>query len=416
MRSEQAVEALRQDIALFRASLSKFTGLLAGKKVSVEFRGSECATNGSRIVLPAFEALANVPPDNVAAARRVVDTAMGLASHEVGHVLFTDFEAWAALSADGHQRALANVVEDSRIEARMRTVWHGSGEHLDRYATALLEDERPYFVTKDAYTQVCLITGVLARGPAFEPFLEAFSPELVAWCRKYLRKSLRKMTRLQDTAQALRLARRMYGRIAAAFLDPPPPPSPGGDTTDEDQQQEHEEESEGDPEPEDSTGTLHQHRGAMAGNGAAAAEATDTNKQTVKQIQQLLYKPQADATIFGPHYAPYTTADDYTGPMRRKSDTDWLAWHTYFGDCRWREPPDMAATFAYLQSLADKAVGPLRSHLGRVLKAKGVAYEIRDVEHGKLDRRRLWKVPLNTTTSARVRRTEVVGATYNLAV
>lgn len=544
MRSARDVVGLQRDISLFRDSMVKFTGLLAGKGVKVVFRGGECHTDGETIVLPAIEALEACRDQDQ--ARRFIENMVGYVNHEVSHVLFTDFEEWqdrlGAPSTTPQLKALSNVLEDARVEARMRELWRGTGENFDRYTRSILETQAPYYATKDAFTQLCLLYSLLIRGESYDFAHEFFDPQLVDWAKKHLRSWVKKARKTRSTEEALDLAMEVYLVIQKAFEPPPPPPpeeeeeddpedSEDGEESEEegeagggeDDEEEGEEDSEAeessdagegedsdDSEEEDGEGSEEGHEdgegsaeepegedgedsseeddaeageddseddsdpdaggtaedsaeedeesehlddeldaangdgdsdgdesadpqdsaddpeGAEAEDATGAGELqdladgsvkgetdadveTDAEEQMEKRFRELA-RWEADGTHA---YAVYTTEGDYVGPILRDSIAHWRHYYRLF-----EADPQMDMTVRYLQEQVEGAVGPLRSSLARVLKARGTAYTVRDLDRGKLDRSRLWRLPVtpDTATTPRVYKQDVVAQTYNLAV
>lgn len=69
-----------------------------------------------------------------------------------------------------------------------------------------------------------------------------------------------------------------------------------------------------------------------------------------------------------------------------------------------------------IEQRAEKLAGPLKSALARVLRAKGTAYQVQDLEHGKLNRRQLWKLTQDRPGNPKVFKESIVAQNHNVAV
>ncbi len=414
---------LSEDIALFRQSVDKFAGLLAGKDIQVVFRGGECRTDGNMVVLPALETLEGLRGEaNLAAAQQFVANMVGYVNHEVAHVLFTDFDAWGGMDFHSKQvQALANVIEDARVEHCMARLWRGTRSNMDAYAQQALEGHGESWRSKDHYAQLCMLFSLMLRGADFERFDALFDPKLAAWARSMLRPYAEKMRGLQDTTAACNLAREVSRAIRQAFKEPPPPPpsdEQAEDAEEEPRPQEDDAEAEEDSEEDSDEDAQAQERPSLADSDDGSAEgdnATQADQLTDKaHAMQDRFAKLAQAVSPGNRpYAIYTTEGDQVGPMVREGHPHWRAYHEQFNV--W---PDMDVQCAEVAKLTDRLVGPLRNALTRVLRARGMAYTVRDLEHGALDRRRLWKVPVaqRIGVAPRVRQATVPGEAHNVAV
>jgi Cobalamin biosynthesis protein CobT VWA domain/Cobalamin biosynthesis protein CobT len=428
MRRRTDITALQRDVGLFKETVAKFAGLLAGRSFDVVFRGASAATSADHMVLPSVDALESLAPSHHAKAQRFIETMLGYVHHEVGHIVYSDFKAWERLlrGQPKQVRALANVVEDAFVERQMLALWPGSGGHVERAMRNTVDAAKPYYATKDAFTQICYLFDLLCRGPQYHDAFEFFDPDLVKWARTELRKHVKAVRKVQSTTEAIQLGKKLHKIILKAF-EPPPVPTPVKQE-DEDEEEADEQDTEEDGEEEaDEQGTEEDGQGDSSGNleGKNDGSASDEQKTACQEIdnrealsasyRQLL---QVAAQTQKPAYAVYTTEGDYIGPMMRECVDDWGVWYGWFKKtCNWQKPPNLTQTGAYIQGLAEQTGGPLRTALARVLKARGSAYEVRDLDQGKLDRRRLWKVAVeNNNHNPRVRKQRFSGQTHNIAV
>jgi len=117
---------MNERVYILREAVTRLTKLLAGKKVEVTQRGTRAyveytlAGQPKRVNLPYI-------PDN--ASEDLINAIQGFLDHEVGHILFSDFELLAKGIEEGVGN-LHNVLEDTFIERQMMKKFRGSGMNL----------------------------------------------------------------------------------------------------------------------------------------------------------------------------------------------------------------------------------------------------------------------------------------------
>jgi cobaltochelatase CobT len=114
----------RSRVRIFESALEKLARILAAQwGIVIIFRHDCCMTDGKRVYLP-------VIPEN--ASDEFIAAIQGFLDHEVGHLMFSDFEALKQI--ENFARKLWNIVqalEDARIEHEMRKLWRGCGVNLN---------------------------------------------------------------------------------------------------------------------------------------------------------------------------------------------------------------------------------------------------------------------------------------------
>ena len=114
----------RSKVRIFESVLEKLARILADEyDIHVIFRHDCCMTDGRRIYLP-------VIPEN--ASDEFLAAVQGFLDHEVGHILFSDFNALKRIEKSARKRwNIVQALEDGRIEHRMRKLWRGAGVNLN---------------------------------------------------------------------------------------------------------------------------------------------------------------------------------------------------------------------------------------------------------------------------------------------
>lgn len=114
--------------AMLETTLGKIARILADRyDINVYFSGDDCFTQGRDIFLPAL------PDDCPADLREAVE---GFLDHEAAHIIFSDFNAMSAIK-DKYQQLWFNMLEDARVEERLKEIWRGCGlnlENADRWS------------------------------------------------------------------------------------------------------------------------------------------------------------------------------------------------------------------------------------------------------------------------------------------
>lgn len=125
----RGIDATVASIPLVAAAIGKANG------VEVKFERSP-QTNGKVIYLPHPSTLAKGLRED---GRRVRALLWGFLDHEAAHVRFTDFNAIRRSLVTKELQALANVVEDIRIEGQMMERFPGAGINLREMCEILVE-------------------------------------------------------------------------------------------------------------------------------------------------------------------------------------------------------------------------------------------------------------------------------------
>ncbi|WP_342234554.1 cobaltochelatase CobT-related protein [Inquilinus sp. OTU3971] len=119
------------EIAILREVVTKVTGLLAGRKITVTQRGTQAFVEPDpktgkpkRVNIPYL-------PDN--ASQELLVAIQGFIDHEIGHVLDTDFKVSAAAGKQGAVvHSMWNIVEDTFVERQMQKRFPGASWNLQR--------------------------------------------------------------------------------------------------------------------------------------------------------------------------------------------------------------------------------------------------------------------------------------------
>jgi cobalamin biosynthesis protein CobT len=482
MRSEYDRAVIRKNLLKFKESVQKFAGLLSSKDVKVTFRGSECRTDGKNIILPAVDLLESADATDeeidgfISALVGLVDHEVGhvlftntkLWQARSKHML-------------PQVRELSNAVEDGFVERKMRELWKGSGWSIEYKNNYLVKEHQKEYRTLPAFTQISQLVCLLTKGASFRHVTKFFDPEIARWVDQHLDKEIAAAGRVRCTRDSIRLANRIYEKVKKAFKDPPQNQgkdqgdqdgeesqgdkrdansSEGDDSaraereesasindeeggTTEDESVDGEPGGVGDEEESNSSDDAEAVEGSLQGKDDGSVEDKDYevegDDQKLANSFKKFYDKTPDCDETDSVYTPYTVEGDCTGLMQRETDEDW-GWiniyrrqipNTTLSSLAFRYgynvnkvldiflgPRDCAERLVKSEALASDLAGPLKVALARVLKAKGTAYTVRDLDHGHLDRRRLHRLPVYKTTgiNPRVYRDEVCDETYNLAV
>lgn len=99
--------------------------LLPGKNVPLSFRGKDSFTNGRNIVIST-----SVVDEKGLSVYEQLDVLLGLLTHEVAHILHTDFSV--NFVRDKFQKTILNILEDERIEYHIGEAFPGYGAYLEK--------------------------------------------------------------------------------------------------------------------------------------------------------------------------------------------------------------------------------------------------------------------------------------------
>lgn len=230
---------MKQDIMIIRESIGRIVSMLTLQKIKVTQRGSRAyvkyhPTNGSILEL-------NIPyiPDD--ASEEFIAAIQGFLDHEVGHVLFSDYNALKAAVAEGRRVAnLANIIEDVFIERKMTEAFRGSGVNLESTRKFYLEKiARPKIeqALKDGdveaargYATVAAFRAWGGQASAADFIKEPKIAELVKPVADKLGSDLiDAISGVKNSMEVLDLARKYKAKLEAPKPPPPPPPEKGMD-------------------------------------------------------------------------------------------------------------------------------------------------------------------------------------------
>lgn len=464
-------------IESFKRGLNIFAAMLSKKDVRIIFQGDKCCTDGNRIYLPNIDLLArpNMSQAQVQEAETYLAALRGFVDHELGHVLFTDFDHLKKTFGNngGSLRyKVTNALEDPRIERKMAEVWRGAGFNIQNTATYVYDHmDDP----KDAQAvgQAVLAAGMIMRKCTDHPLYKKIPVAARRLCEgkqaQGILEKVRESEHVRDTVEGadefLTLLKQEVEEEKKRQKEKqkqqekqkkrsPSQPSEGeegeGEGEDDGEPQKGERKSKSKPKkskpkkqkepqeedddaPENDEGVdedgSHDESEEDSGSGAPGDEDEEeddeaedegpvagggedddeeeeeetspaSGKSFGEELDEELKDQQAAAEgldlvndekvlsdIFKkarPHtfegYAIYTTADDYIGPPR---DTDGPQQKEYL----------RGRYNILLNEVGRSTLGVLQRSLRNYLKARAHTYKVRDLEQGKIDRRRLYRLP-----------------------
>lgn len=123
-------------IAILRQAITAITQALSSTDVLVTQAGLEAWVRTDAKGKPVQVNLPYVP-DN--ADESLIDAIQGFLDHEVGHILFTDFNETIKIR-DKQLHSLVNILEDARIEKAMAAKYRGCGTNLNNTSDFFLEN------------------------------------------------------------------------------------------------------------------------------------------------------------------------------------------------------------------------------------------------------------------------------------
>jgi cobalamin biosynthesis protein CobT len=198
------VNGLNHEIQTFRKALEVFSGLLSKKKVRLVCRGTECYTDGNLIVIPDLSILdrKGMTPEEQKRAAEFLEAIRGFVSHEVGHVVYTDFSEIKKrqfVNRSKMHQIVWNCVEDAFIEKKMKELWAGVAVDLTNKSEwalrKLVEPDRWSKLPPVARILTCFLD-IADRGgkyqkswyfkglhPLYQKVLEELKPEITACVR-----------------------------------------------------------------------------------------------------------------------------------------------------------------------------------------------------------------------------------------
>lgn len=104
---------------------NRISAMLPGRSVPLTFKGDESYTNGKAIVIST-----DVADQKAMSVYQKLDVLLGLVTHEIAHLLYTDFDE--KFSRDDFQHTVHNILEDERIEYLTGKANPGYGAFLEK--------------------------------------------------------------------------------------------------------------------------------------------------------------------------------------------------------------------------------------------------------------------------------------------
>lgn len=162
-----------------RDSLAKTVRLLTKQGIDVQFRGHQpyVQSRGDKVVKLVL------PELNDSASPELIDALQGFLDHEVGHIFFTPFAKagkWSNGNATRH--ALANIIEDIRLEKLLPRQLPGTKENLERMYDSIMDSffgyvieasKDPSLTPSQKFSSVMVVAlRALAGQKAFQVFMD----------------------------------------------------------------------------------------------------------------------------------------------------------------------------------------------------------------------------------------------------
>jgi len=234
------------EVQILREKVTKLVPMLAGRGITVTQRGDKAyvkARNGRPYSV-------NIPniPDN--ATQDLIVAIEGFLDHEVGHLLFTDWDGIEASFKGGKRLAsLTNIIEDPFVERRMQAQFPGSKDNLeqvqrfilDRYTSAML----PRATEPAHYITILMMPAI--RAWAGQPIFQEFMKDKWHYIKSFtdiIGDLSDRVATVGSTWDSLNLAKDMIERLKDAAI-PDMSPSASSDDSEEGEGESVEESSEG---------------------------------------------------------------------------------------------------------------------------------------------------------------------------
>lgn len=181
----------------FKKACMTLVEILTHGKMKVSFIGDSAKCNydtktgkPNNMILPNIE---------VGASDQLKSIMRGYLDHEVGHLLFTNFpsikETLASLKGKEYQYVLSlfNIVEDARIEQKMREKYDGSKINIDCTETEMFVNHATNVVDKESFPCEKIINGLIVkcreiRGDTLAKSIVENNKEFYALCEEFLAK------------------------------------------------------------------------------------------------------------------------------------------------------------------------------------------------------------------------------------
>lgn len=162
-----------------RDSLTKTVRLLTKQGIQVQFRGYQphVLSRGGKVVKLVL------PEVNDSAPPSLIEAIQGFLDHEVGHIFYTDFVDMERFGAGNRVRhAIANIIEDIRLEKLLPRDLPGTKENLERmyesvmdefFGPAAISAKDPKLSKSDKFSCVMVVAmRALAGQKAFQRFMD----------------------------------------------------------------------------------------------------------------------------------------------------------------------------------------------------------------------------------------------------
>lgn len=215
-----------------RDSLGKTVRLLTKQGIDVQFRGHQpCVlSRGDKVVKLVL------PELNDNAAPELIEALQGFLDHEVGHIFYTPFAKCERFGRKSpNKQALANILEDIRLEKLLPRDLPGTKENLERmyesvmdsfFGPAAMRAKDPLMSKSDKFSSVMVVAlRALSGQKAFQKFMDdhALWPHFAPLMKRMPELS-RRLRSLETFDDVMRLTDDIIEAIKAEVPPPPPPP------------------------------------------------------------------------------------------------------------------------------------------------------------------------------------------------
>jgi len=221
---------LNDRIFLIREAVKSVTRILSGRDIEVTQRGSQAYVehhgNGEvrRVNIPYI-------PDN--ASDDLLNAIQGFLDHEVGHLLFSDFDLLMKSSQEGFGQE-HNILEDPFVERCMQKRFRGSEYNLDNVRDFFLRKfispklaEAIQNNDKEAIEGILFVPAVRAWSGQrdVQRFMEDKWEHLERFVKIVGDDIIERIGHIASTQDSYEIAKEMHRRLKDSAATPPPPPS-----------------------------------------------------------------------------------------------------------------------------------------------------------------------------------------------
>lgn len=226
---------MKKDIMVIRESIGLIVSMLTSRKVKVTQRGTNAYVqyhpkSGEIMAL-------NIPyiPDD--ASDEFIAAIQGFLDHEVGHILFSDFEALKEATKAGKRVAnIANLIEDVYVERRMAEAFTGSGLNLENVRRFYLEKiarvkieaalAKGNIEEARGYATAAAFRGWGGQASAMDFIREPKIAELIAPVAEKLGETMELIGHCKNSMECVELAKVCKKKLEHVEKPPAPPPIP----------------------------------------------------------------------------------------------------------------------------------------------------------------------------------------------